>query len=133
MNVDLPAATSLIPEMARLIRSLDKGLELLAAKAKEWAEAEDAYRLAQATRHFQSVDQLRGEGIDRPTVDDKRRWVDLHTSRERRAAHEAEAMLKAAHEAVRSRRAQLSALQSVAAAVRSEAEVARSLGDQSNS
>jgi hypothetical protein len=127
MNTDLPTAADLIPEMTRLIRSLDKGLELLAKQATRWAESEDAYRLAQATRHFQSVDQLRGEGIERPTVDDKRRWVDLHTSKERRAAHEAEAMLKAAHEAVRSRRAQLSALQSVAAAVRAEAEISRSI------
>lgn len=102
-------------EMIRLSRLLDDGIKAMTQYAREYADAEDAYRMARAQAHAQT------EG----TVDERRAAVDLATSKERRAAHYAEAMKQAAVEAVRARRAQLSAWQTLAAAHRAEAELAK--------
>jgi hypothetical protein len=102
-------------EMRRLSRLLDSGLQALRDQAKEYAEAEDAYRMARATAYLTSTG----------TVDERKAHADLATSEERRRAHLADGMRSAATEAVRSRRGQISALQSLLNAHRAEAEFAR--------
>lgn len=121
---DLPTPAELVREMQRLSRELDKGLGYLHEVCQLWAVAEDAYRMARARAHLQAADALAAEGVDRPTVDEKRAWVDSQTSAERVEAHLQGAMRDAAREAVRSRRTQISALQSAANAVRAEIEMA---------
>lgn len=102
-------------EMRRLSDLLDSGLRMLREQAKEYAEAEDAYRMAAATVY------LTTEG----TVAERKARTDLATSKERQRAHLADGMRSAATEAVRARRAQISALQSLLNAHRAEAEFAR--------
>jgi hypothetical protein len=102
-------------EVDRLSRLLDQGLAALRAHSAEFAVAEDAYRLAHA-RAYMSHD---GPAHERKAA------ADLATSAERQRAHLADGMRQAALEAVRSRRAQISAVQSLLAADRTEAEFAR--------
>lgn len=105
----------LVAEMIRLSQSLDKGLHALNAAGREWAVAEDAYRLARA------IAFLNSEG----TVDARKSETDLATSEERLRVHIADGIRVASLEAVRSRRAQLSALQTVANAWKEELAMAR--------
>lgn len=122
---DLPRPAELIQELGRLSQEVEKALRFLFSQAKKYADAEDAYRLKRSTVQLEAEGELREQRrIDKPTVDEKRAWVDLHTSPERVEAHIAESLMKAGFEAVKARRAQLSALQSAAAAVRSELELA---------
>ena len=102
-------------EMHRLSGLLDKALKVLREQAREYAEAEDAYRMAHA-RAYVAHD---GPAHERKAV------ADLATSEERQRAHLADGMRQAALEAVRSRRAQISALQSLLNAHREEAAFAR--------
>lgn len=102
-------------EMHRLSRLLDAGLTALRYQAVEYAEAEDAYRLAAARAY------IAHEG----PAHERKAHADLATSVERRRAHLADGMRQAALEAVRSRRGQISALQSLLAADRAEAEFVR--------
>lgn len=106
-------------EIRRLIDLLDKSLELLNEEAREYAEAEDAYRMAKARAYMQA------EG----TVAERQAQADLATSAERRRAYIADGLRQAALEAVRSRRGQLSAMQSLLAKDRAEAEFARTGGN----
>lgn len=103
-------------EMFRLSALLDSSLDLLNEQAREYASSEDAYRLARARAYIASSG----------TVDERKSQADLQTSQERQAAHLADGLRQAALEAVRSRRAQISALQSLMAAHRAEAEFVRS-------
>ena len=107
--------TEAAAEMQRLSHLLDKGLQGMRDQAHEYAESEDAYRCAHASAYLTSVG----------TAGERKASADLATSVERRRAHLAEGMLKAATEAVRSRRAQISALQSLLNAHRAEAEYVR--------
>ena len=111
---------SALPEMAdelrRLSRLLDQGLAALRDQAQELADAEDEYRQAVAVAWVQAP-----EG----TVPEREAWVNGQTSKMRRRRDLAEGMRQAALEAVRSRRTQVSALQSLLAAERAEAEFAR--------
>lgn len=102
-------------EMLRLSRLIDDGVAMLVRSAREYATAEDEYRLARATAF------LAAGG----SVGERNATADQKTSKERRAAHLAEGMKQAALEAIRARRAQLSALQSLLASHRAEAEFAR--------
>lgn len=106
-------------EMRRLSVLLDDALAFLKRQTTEFAETEDAYRMARARA------LLTADG----TVDEKKAQADLATSEQRRAAHLADGMRQAALEAVRSRRAQISALQSLLAGHRAEAEFVRTGGD----
>lgn len=99
-------------EMIRLSRLLDQGIDYLTEAAVEYAETDNAYRMARAKALLES------EG----TVSERNAQADLATSKERVAARLADGMKQAALEAVRSRRQQLSALQSLAAAYRAEVE-----------
>ncbi|MEM7048950.1 MAG: hypothetical protein AAF604_04785 [Acidobacteriota bacterium] len=125
-HADLPGIPDLVEELGRLSEELDEALRFQRSRAERWAESENAYRLARAAAQLEAVDELqKAKGWDRPTVDQQRAWVDLQTEKERVEAHLADKMLDAAREAVRARRAQLSAMQSVATAVRTEIEFAR--------
>lgn len=103
-------------EMARLSRLLDQGLQALRDQAREVAESEQAYRRLKAEAWLQAP-----EG----TVSERSAWVDGKTADARFARDLAEGMRTAALEAVRSRRTQVSALQSLLAAHRAEADFAR--------
>lgn len=113
MTVDLVTPADLRAEMLRLSGELDRAHSALIEASREWARTENEYRLAKANAFLTSSG----------TVDARKAQVDKTTSRERVDAHTAEALKVAALENVRNKRAQLSALQSVANAVRSEVEM----------
>jgi hypothetical protein len=104
-----------LEEVKRLSALLDAGLAYLREQAREYAAAEDAYRMAHAKAY------LAAEG----PAHLRKAAADLATSSERVAAHVADGMRNAAVEAVRSRRSQLSAIQSILAAQRAEADMGR--------
>lgn len=110
---DLVTPADLRAEMLRLSRELDAAHDSLVKASHDWARAENEYRLAKANSYLTSSG----------TVDARKAQVDKTTSGERVQAHTAEALKVAALENVRNKRAQLSALQSVAHAVRSEVEM----------
>lgn len=125
-HADLPSPGELVAELGRLSQEVDRALRFVREQAEHYAKAEDAYRMARAKLQLEAEAGLREHhGIDKPTVDEKRAYVDLNTSKERVAAHLADGLLKAGFEAVKSRRAQLSALQSASNAVRAELELSR--------
>lgn len=106
----------LTQEMLRLSRLVDQGVTALIDQARELAEAEHDYRLLKAQAWLAAP-----EG----TVPEREAWVDGQCAQARRRRDLADGMRVAALEALRSRRTQLSALQSVLAAHRAEAEFAR--------
>jgi len=103
-------------EVARLSRLLDQGLAALRDQAREMADAESEYRQAKAMAWMQAPDG---------TVPEREAWVNGQTSDQRHRRDLAEGLRQAALEAVRSRRTQVSALQSLLAADRAEAEFVR--------
>lgn len=121
----LPTMGELVAEMARLSRALDAANDYLRIAATDYAKAEDSYRMAKARHQLDARGALEEQGRKGITVDDCRAHVDLLTSRERVEAHLTEGLHNAARESVRSKIAQLSALQSVAAAIRGELELGR--------
>lgn len=102
-------------EARRLSGLLDNALRALREQAQEYAEAEDAYRMAHARAYVAAVGPAHM----------RKAQADLATSAERQRAHLADGLRQAALEAVRSRRAQISALQSLLAADREEAAYGR--------
>lgn len=110
--------SEVISEARRLSALIDRGVEALRNSADELAAAENAYRLAKAKAWVmvQADDAL---------AKHKEAHVDGITADLRMARDIAEGQRQAALEALRSRRIQLSALQSVLAATRSEMEMAR--------
>jgi len=102
-------------EMMRLSRLIDAGVAELIKQAREYAEAENAYRKAKSIAWFMAP---AGD-----TVKSKEAYVDRECEKERGRRLLAEGMRLAALEAVRSRRAQLSSLQSISNAIRAEADV----------
>lgn len=110
------SAPDMADEMARLSRLLDQGLTALRDQATEFADAEMDYRKAKAQAFLVVPDG---------TVPEKEAWVAGKTATERRRRDLADGMRSAALESVRSRRAQVSALQSLLAAERAEMEFAR--------
>lgn len=103
-------------EMSRLSRLLDGGLAMLREQAVVLADAEANYRKAKAKAWLEAPDG---------TAAAKAAHVDAVTADLRRERDIADGMRLAALEAVRSRRTQVSALQSLLAAHRAEAEFAR--------
>jgi hypothetical protein len=112
---DLPTVRDINLEAIRLSRKLDAGISELARMAREYAEAEHAYRIARACAYLQAPNGR---------VAERNAWVDQACSEQMLRVRMAEGLRMAALEAVRSRRQQLSALQSVARAVRAEMEMA---------
>ena len=106
----------LIDEVRRLSTLIDKGVLALRTAAHKAAEAEHHYRQVKAAAWAENVDG---------TVPERTAQVDGVCADARLSRDYAEAERLAALEALRSRRAQLSALQSVMSADRAEAEVAR--------
>lgn len=110
-------------EMLRLFRLLDGGIEALREQSRVLAEAENAYRRAKAEAWVKCP---RDEGGNRDwTAGRREAWVNAATADLRQTRDIAEGMVRAALEAVRSRRQQLSALQSLMNAERSEMDLAR--------
>ena len=105
-------------EMRRLSSLLDKALVVLRSASGEHAEAEHAYRLSRGRAWAMTA----GQGM---VVPEREAAVDAGTADERLARDLAAALEKSALEAVRARRQQLSALQSLMAASREEAALAR--------
>lgn len=105
----------LTTEMLRLSKLIDAALDYLKVVTQEYARAEDAYRVA----HAEAFLKADGTGAHRKAL------ADSVTSKQRQAAHLADGMRTAALEAIRSRRAQLSALQTIANGYKAEADFAR--------
>jgi len=105
----------LVDEMWRLTRLIDDGIEHLREASTTYAVAEHEYRQARAYAW------MRTHG----TISDREAQVELRCGELRHERDLAENLKMAGMEAVRSRRAQLSALQSLMGAVRAEAEFVR--------
>jgi predicted negative regulator of RcsB-dependent stress response len=106
---------TLAAEAHRLSGLLDRGVQALREAAVAYAEAEHAYRRAKAEAYLTTAGTVaEREAQTYGVVGSLRRDRDL-----------ADASRLSALEAVRSRRTQLSALQSLLAAHRSEADFAR--------
>lgn len=103
-------------DVRRFSALLDKGVDAMRGYAVEAAEAEHTYRLGVAQAW---VTAPSGTAAARDA------WVKGETAGLRLVRDLAVGMEKSALEAQRSRRAQLSAVQSLAAAYRSEAEALR--------
>lgn len=106
----------LAAEANRLSSKIDAGVQALSQAARTAAVAEQDYRQAKSIAWLKVTDG---------TVPERQAHVDAAVSGQRLARDIADGERVTALEALRSRRAQLSALQSVAAAWRAEAEHAR--------
>jgi len=106
----------MINESERLSRLIDAGIESLVQASKDMAHAEHGLRRATAVAWTQAPSG---------TVPFKEAWVESEAADEKLAFDLAETQRYNALEAVRSRRAQLSAIQSIMAAHRAEAELVR--------
>ena len=111
--VNLPEMTT---ELLRLSKLLDDALAYLRRATEEYAETEHAYREAKARAWIE---------VPTGTVPEREAHVNGATAQLRKRRDLAEGMKQAALEAVRSRRAQLSAIQTLANAHREEAALAR--------
>lgn len=109
-------------EAERLSRLIDAGIEALRTQSHALAEAENIYRKAKAEAWVRCPKDL---GSKEWTAGRREAWVDADTADLRMARDIAEGMLKAATEAIRARRQQLSALQSLLNAERSEMDLVR--------
>lgn len=108
-------------EFARLSALLDAGLRDLRSAAGAYADAERTYRKAKAEAWVTAPSG---------TVPEREAWVNGETAEQRRERDFHDSMRQVFLEAVRSRRAQISALQSILAGHRAEAEFARTGPDQ---
>ena len=103
-------------EVRRLSRQLDNGLDVLRETAESLAQAEAAYRKAKALAWVKFTEGTAGY---------REAQVDADTAELRYKRDVADGVRKAAIESVRSRRTQISALQSLLAAHKAEAEFSR--------
>jgi hypothetical protein len=108
--------TEMMEEARRLSRLIDKGVEALHSAGVDLAETENAYRLKKAKAWMTAEGTLSRE---------REAHVDAIVADLRLARDLADNKRSAALEALRSRRTQLSALQSVLAAARSEMELGK--------
>ena len=106
--------TEMISESERFSRLIDAGIESLVKASKDMAHAEHALRVASA---------LAWAKAPSGTVPFKEAWVEAECAGEKLQFDLAESQRYNSLEAVRSRRAQLSAIQSIMAAYRAEAEL----------
>jgi len=111
--MDLEALTA---EAWRLSQLLDRGVMALRDAAVAYAEAEHKYREAKAMAYLET---------ESGTVAEREAHTYAAVGEHRRDRDLADAARLAALEAVRSRRAQLSALQTLISGHRAEAELAR--------
>lgn len=108
-------------EVKRLSGLLDSALTVLREAGASQAEAEHAYRLSRGKAWAETTQK----GF---VVPEREAQVDAATADLRLERDYAASLAKSALEAVRSRRQQLSALQSLLAAERAEAEFVRTSG-----
>lgn len=113
--MEAPTTREIVEEMLALSGILDADLSTLHANEVEYAQADNAYRAAKAKAY------LAASG----TIPERDAKVDEKCGDERLAQRMADAKRYAAREAVRTRRAQLSAWQSIANAAKAEAELVR--------
>lgn len=106
----------MIQESSRLSSLIDNAVQSLYTASKDMAKAEHALRKATA---------IAWESAPKGTVPQREAWVEAETADEKMAFDLAEGTRYTALEAVRSRRTQLSALQSIMAAYRAEAEMSK--------
>jgi len=115
----MPKETSLA-NLSEDLQSTSKELlgecDELTKAAREYANRENAYRMARAKAMLEAP---------KDTVDMKKAFVDSVTEKERLAAHVSEGLLDATRERVRSLRAVLSALQTIAGSYKAEADFSR--------
>jgi|AntDeeMinimDraft_6_1070357.scaffolds.fasta_scaffold16471_3 hypothetical protein len=119
--------TEAADELRRLSRLIDGGIEALRDQAHALAEAENSYRRSKAEAWLRCPTDEPGvkSGEREWTAARREAWVNAETGDLRMARDIAEGVRQAALEAVRARRTQMSALQSLLAADRAEAEFAR--------
>lgn len=103
-------------EMIRLSGLIEEALTELRQRVEEYADAEHAYREARAMAWI---------AVPSGTVAQREAWIDGDTVDKRRDRDLADGLRQAALEAVRSRRAQLSALQTISNAEREEMAFSR--------
>ena len=103
-------------EIDRLSLLIDEGIKALVSSAQEVAQAEHDYRKAKATAWMMAP---------QGTVPVRESWVDSETAELKMAVDLAEGKRLASLEAVRSRRQQLSAVQSLLAAWKADADFHR--------
>lgn len=103
-------------EMRRLSELIDRGVMAITEAASAEAHAEHTYRKAKA---------LSWLAAPAGTVPEREAWVNADTADERLERDLASGRHRAAWEALRSRRAQMSALQSLLAVHKAEAEFER--------
>ena len=111
-------------EIRRLSALADKGVPALREAADEAANAEHAYRRTKARCWAESATLTHPETGKPETAGAREAWVDGQCADARMGRDIAEGMRQAALEALRTRRQQLSALQSLLAADRAEAQIA---------
>jgi hypothetical protein len=103
-------------EVDRLSALIDEGIKALVSSAHEVAQAEHDYRKAKAQAWMEAPTG---------TVPVRESWVDSETADHKMRLDLAEGMRVASLEAVRSRRQQLSAVQSLLAAHKADADFHR--------
>lgn len=109
-------SAELIAEAMRLSGLLDDALSYLRRQTVEYASSENAYRKAKAEAWLKCPSG---------TVPEREAAVNAAVADQRQVRDLADGMRQAALEAVRSRRAQISALQSMLNAQKAEADFAR--------
>ena len=119
----IPDLAEIAAEIRRCSDLIDRGVTALREAATEAAEAEHDYRLAKS-RAWVTVPRTLDDGSKRLAAEIEAE-VDALTATERMRRDLAEGVHRSAWEALRSRRAQLSAWQTLANAHRSEADFAR--------
>lgn len=112
----MTSTAELIAEATRLSELIDKGVAAMTQAGHDYANAEHAYRIGKAKAWAKAP---------AGTVPERTAWVDAETADLRRERDIAEALRTSAWEALRSRRAQLSSVQTVANALRSEMDMAK--------
>lgn len=110
------ALTEAAEEMKRLSTLLDDALSYLRRQIREVAEAEEAYRNVKAAAWVNTDSDLLAK--------EREAQVDAASAEARKRRDLAEGMKRAGFEAVKSRRAQISALQSLLSKERAVAEIA---------
>lgn len=109
-------------EFFRLSTLLDQSLNWVKQKVHEYAQAERDYRVAQATA-WQMAPRYRDDM--KLTAGEREAWVNGETADLRQTRDTADGLRQAGLEAVRSRRAQISALQTLLNAHQEEARFVR--------
>lgn len=120
MNRELPSPADLVSDMQRLSFAIDDLVNSLREQGEKAAREDCAYRLAYSRAVLAAK-----AGPGKLTVLELEATADIETIDQRVAAKVAEALADSAKQALLARRSQLSALQSVATAVREELSMAR--------